>query len=102
MHYEDPNPYEQNRADKALQRRVLTSRWRAIQDEVDAASHISKQDLTEFPMAHSRTSYISVRETLVEVQNLFLPKHLNLNNTIFGGELLQWMVSLCPTLFSKW
>ncbi|ETV85953.1 hypothetical protein, variant [Aphanomyces astaci] len=79
-------------ANKAAQRKELGARWRKIQEEVDAMEYIRKDMLDVNPLNASRTTFVPVKATLVEVQNLFLPKHLNMNNTIFGGEILQWMV----------
>ncbi|RHZ30554.1 hypothetical protein DYB26_010638, partial [Aphanomyces astaci] len=79
------------RANKAAQRKELGARWRKIQEEVDAMEYIRKDMLDVNPLNASRTTFVPVKATLVQVQNLFLPKHLNMNNTIFGGEILQWM-----------
>ncbi|KAF0700370.1 Aste57867_9075 [Aphanomyces stellatus] len=107
-----PNMYEHGvssghvvpRAQKAVQRKELAARWRKIQEEVDAIEYIRLDMLEENPITKTRTSFVPVRDTLVQVQNLFLPKHLNMNNTIFGGEILQWMdkVALfCGRKFTK-
>ncbi|RHY13515.1 hypothetical protein DYB25_005693, partial [Aphanomyces astaci] len=80
-----------NTANKAAQRKELGARWRKIQEEVDAMEYIRKDMLDVNPLNASRTTFVPVKATLVQVQNLFLPKHLNMNNTIFGGEILQWM-----------
>ncbi|RQM12574.1 hypothetical protein B5M09_011499 [Aphanomyces astaci] len=90
------------RANKAAQRKELGARWRKIQEEVDAMEYIRKDMLDVNPLNASRTTFVPVKATLVEVQNLFLPKHLNMNNTIFGGEILQWMVAVfCARKFTK-
>ncbi|OQS06808.1 DNA replication licensing factor MCM8 [Thraustotheca clavata] len=78
-------------AEKAVKRKELATEWRKYQDDVDAMAHISDDLLQEYPTPETRESFVPVRDTLVEVKNWFMPKHLNMNNTIFGGEILQWM-----------
>ncbi|CAK4659464.1 hypothetical protein AeMF1_009132 [Aphanomyces euteiches] len=91
-------------AEKAIQRKELGVRWRKIQEEVDSIPYITQEMLEEYPLTSTRTKFVPVRDTLVQVQNLFLPKHLNMNNTIFGGEILQWMDKVavfCARKFTK-
>ncbi|KDO27830.1 hypothetical protein SPRG_07103 [Saprolegnia parasitica CBS 223.65] len=78
-------------AEKAVHRKELATTWRTYQEDVDAMAHITEDMLQVYPMSTSRESFVPVRDTLVEVKNWFMPKHLNMNNTIFGGEILQWM-----------
>ena len=63
-----------------------------MQEDVDALPRVTADMLQEFDLSKYRQSFVPVKDTLVEVQNWFMPKHLNNNNTIFGGDLLQWMV----------
>ncbi|ETW07874.1 hypothetical protein, variant [Aphanomyces invadans] len=99
------NPYFVSlMAKKAAQRKELGARWRTIQEEVDKLPYVSKDMLVVNPLDATRTTFVPVKATLVEVQNLFLPKHLNMNNTIFGGEILQWMDKVavfCARKFTK-
>lgn len=34
---------------------------------------------------------LSIRDTKVVVRRTFFPRHINVNNTIFGGDILLWM-----------
>lgn len=75
----------------AAQRKDLAARWQNVQDMVDQLPRITSDMIHVFE--HSESAHtVSIPDTLIEVQNSFLPKHLNRNNTIFGGEVLTWMV----------
>ncbi|KAG6595911.1 ATP-binding Cassette (ABC) superfamily [Phytophthora cinnamomi] len=70
--------------------------------EVDRLPHVSVDMLKTYD--YGRSLEVPIPDTLIEVQNSFLPKHLNRNNTIFGGEVLTWMdkVALyCARNFTK-
>ena len=34
---------------------------------------------------------VHMKDTMTKANRMFFPGHLNINNTIFGGELLRWM-----------
>lgn len=87
---ESPGYVEQLEA-TAAQRKDLATRWQRVQDSVDQLDHITS-DMIQDEDTSSWKERVPVPETLIEVQNSFLPKHLNRNNTIFGGEVLNWMV----------
>jgi acyl-CoA hydrolase len=38
-----------------------------------------------------KTEFLTIPQTEVFVKRQFFPKHVNLNTTIFGGEVLLWM-----------
>lgn len=85
----DPSYVEKLEA-TAAQRKELAMRWRRVQESVDQLPRVTLGMLRDAGLEHS--PLVSISDTLIEVQNSFLPKHLNRNNTIFGGEVLQWMV----------
>lgn len=88
----------------AAQRKDLGARWQNVQDMVDQLPRITKDMIHVFDHSTSQQHTVAIPDTLIEVQNSFLPKHLNRNNTIFGGEVLTWMdkVALyCARNFTK-
>ena len=34
---------------------------------------------------------LSMSDTRIELRRMFLPRSLNMNNTVFGGDVLEWM-----------
>lgn len=74
----------------AIQRRDLARRWHQTQRDVDSLSFISAADVSAVP-SEDKEAYIAVKDTEIEVRKWFLPKNLNINNTLFGGDLLTWM-----------
>ncbi|TMW55723.1 hypothetical protein Poli38472_010605 [Pythium oligandrum] len=101
---DDENPeYLEKLEAMAAQRKDLFSRWQNVQDMVDQMPYVSRDMIHMFDQ-QEKTHFIPIPDTLIEVQNSFLPKHLNRNNTIFGGEVLTWMdkVALyCARNFTK-
>ncbi|KAL4129312.1 hypothetical protein PRNP1_005499 [Phytophthora ramorum] len=86
----------------AKQRKELAARWREMQQKVDQLPRISEDMIKESEYNHSEL--VPVSDTLLEVQTTFLPKNLNRNNTIFGGDVLAFMdkVALqCAKGFTK-
>ncbi|RQM11294.1 hypothetical protein KXD40_007776 [Peronospora effusa] len=97
----DPE-YVNKHQEIAKQRKELAARWRGVQEAVDKLPHVSVDMLKT--CNYGRSLVVPIPDTLIEVQNSFLPKHLNRNNTIFGGEVLTWMdkVALyCARNFTK-
>ncbi|RLN92010.1 hypothetical protein BBJ28_00022531 [Nothophytophthora sp. Chile5] len=86
----------------AKKRKELSARWRAVQEEVDQLPHVSVDMIKDF--GHEHSPLVPVPETFLEIQNSFEPRHLNRNNTIFGGDVMTFMdmVALqCARRFTK-
>ncbi|KAH7472128.1 Protein VdlD [Phytophthora ramorum] len=86
----------------AKQRKKLAARWCAAQNQVDQMPHISTDMVKD--LESTKSAFVSVQDTLVEVQTTFLPKNLNRNNTIHGGDVMAFMdkVALqCAKGFAK-
>ncbi|KAJ0388868.1 hypothetical protein P43SY_010684 [Pythium insidiosum] len=55
-------------------------------------------------MVDGKVRLVSVKDTELELRKWFLPKNLNINQTIFGGDLLTWMdkaAMYCARNFTK-
>eukprot|EP01063_Lacrimia_lanifica_P010209 TRINITY_DN16942_c0_g1_i1.p1 TRINITY_DN16942_c0_g1~~TRINITY_DN16942_c0_g1_i1.p1 ORF type:complete len:358 (+),score=129.84 TRINITY_DN16942_c0_g1_i1:45-1118(+) len=78
--------------EKILERRAVLADWEALQVKVAdlPVEELSRPDPTTRPFARSVKNIAASR---IELRKMFLPRSLNYNNTIFGGELLQWMES---------
>jgi acyl-CoA hydrolase len=73
----------------AQQRLALASRWRQDQAHVDTLDHIQKDAIQM--LVDGKESFARVPDTELELRKWFLPKNLNINQTLFGGDLLTWM-----------
>ncbi|KAI9914492.1 hypothetical protein PsorP6_007144 [Peronosclerospora sorghi] len=103
-----PELFDPDRADYCHQmreianaRNELAKRWRREQEAVDEIPWIRTSDL--FP-GETKDAYVAVKETEIEVRNWFLPRNLNANDTVFGGDLLTWMdraALYCAQNFTK-
>lgn len=75
----------------ALQRKSMSLRRKKMEKFVDDLPQVSLEMLGDF----SRTEWSEkapVKDTIVALSTSFLPCHLNRNGTVFGGEILSWMV----------
>lgn len=88
--------------DMAQRRRELFTRWRNEQAAVDERAFISSSEVAA--SKEPKSEYVAVGDTAIELRNWFLPRSLNINDTVFGGELLTWMdkaALYCARNFSK-
>eukprot|EP01112_Ceratiomyxa_fruticulosa_P015179 TRINITY_DN4438_c0_g1_i1.p1 TRINITY_DN4438_c0_g1~~TRINITY_DN4438_c0_g1_i1.p1 ORF type:complete len:371 (-),score=64.17 TRINITY_DN4438_c0_g1_i1:80-1192(-) len=74
--------------DKVLKRRELTQEWSKIMDGIEKSEVPLKVSDVEDPLNKGKLEYYDIPFSEVRVKRQFLPKHLNVNNTIFGGEIL--------------
>ncbi|KAK1930813.1 putative acyl-CoA thioester hydrolase [Phytophthora citrophthora] len=71
-------------------RKNLSMRRKKLEESVDQLSTISLDMLAEYPRSGEE---VAVQDTVVALSTSFLPRHLNRNGTVFGGEILAWMVT---------
>ncbi|KAG1691018.1 hypothetical protein DVH05_027301 [Phytophthora capsici] len=86
----DPN--NDKRTDRLLevaqQRKNLSMRRKKLEESVDQLSEVSLDMLDD---AAQGGEEVAVQDTVVGLSVSFLPRHLNRNGTVFGGEILAWM-----------
>lgn len=88
LHDDDRAEYCKQMRETTKQRIDLAARWRKVQEDVDSLPMIYANEIQRV----DKSTYVPIHETELEQRKWFLPKHLNFNNTVFGGELLTWMV----------
>ena len=78
--------------DQALLRRKVVQQWAqnaaAITDLDESGRHLLVK-----PPQRGQTAALSPEDTRITLRRMFLPRSQNYNNTIFGGDLLEWMES---------
>lgn len=88
--------------ESATMRKDLAIRWRKEQDAVSTIPFITRDQL--FTPSDFKEEYVAVKDTEIEMRNWFLPRNLNINQTVFGGDLLTWMdkaALYCARNFTK-
>ncbi|KAE9035180.1 hypothetical protein PR002_g7705 [Phytophthora rubi] len=74
--------------DVAQQRKDLSMRLKRIEESVDNLPAVSLDMLDN---TGEWSEQVPVQDTVVALAASFLPRHLNRNGTVFGGEILSWM-----------
>lgn len=77
--------------DEANKRKELYNQWNALHDDVDKMENLTTAEVEDSLNRNGKTEFLKISQTEVLVKKMFFPKHVNLNNTIFGGEVLLWM-----------
>ena len=75
---------------EARQQRELARQWVAMQEQARARGRLRLAEVEE-PLNREKRDWLSPDETVVTVQRMFMPRHLNVLGTIFGGDILLWM-----------
>jgi len=72
-------------------KKALSARWARAQAEIDALGLVPRNMLEPLSGGAGGDS-VSIGESQVEFVTGFMPNQLNADGTVFGGELLRWMV----------
>jgi acyl-CoA thioesterase 11/acyl-coenzyme A thioesterase 9 len=88
VRYESPE--EERVRDEAAKRKAAAERWVAMQEAVDQGPALKGAEVEE-PFNRGKRDFRTILETEVEVRRQFLPRNLNQQGTIFGGDVLLWM-----------
>jgi len=83
------NQEEEELRKEALRRKDLTTQWLQLQS-LEHAKELKKEQI-EDEENKTKKEFLTSDETEICVKKVFFPKHLNINNTIFGGDILLWM-----------
>ncbi|KAL4101679.1 hypothetical protein PRIC1_005428 [Phytophthora ramorum] len=75
----------------ARYRKELSMRLKSTEESVDQLPRISLGMLDDATRGGERSDKVSVQDTVVALSTSFLPRHLNRNGTVFGGEIMAWM-----------
>lgn len=84
---------------------VCARKWQAsVNNEFERLrnANLTAKDLMDEALFEGRR-LVSFESTKTTANRLFFPQHLNLNKTIFGGEVIRWMelnASHCGRLFT--
>ncbi|DAZ95050.1 TPA: hypothetical protein N0F65_002784 [Lagenidium giganteum] len=90
LHDDERSEHCQQMRETAARRRDLTRRWHQTQAAVDKLKHVPASMLCP-AYIDQKEEFVKIKDTEIELRKRFLPKHLNINNTLFGGDLLTWM-----------
>mmetsp|Transcript_35592 Transcript_35592/g.36297 ORF Transcript_35592/g.36297 Transcript_35592/m.36297 type:complete len:372 (+) Transcript_35592:37-1152(+) len=75
---------------KVKARKMLFTKWIEMQQQ-DAESILNANDVLDQSFHDNKREHLSIAQTQVEVRKQCLPRHLNPNQTLFGGDILIWM-----------
>lgn len=75
---------------EALAHKALTREWEQRQ-EVLRAQALPPAAEVEEDLNRAKREWLTPAETIVKVRRMFMPRHLNVLGTIFGGDILLWM-----------
>ena len=83
-------PEEADLHAQAMAHKQRTQDWQAAQEAARAApprEHAAVED----PRNREKSHLLPPGQTRVHVRRVFMPRHLNVLGTIFGGDILLWM-----------
>ncbi|MDH4224473.1 MAG: acyl-CoA thioesterase [Deltaproteobacteria bacterium] len=84
-------PQEERIQAEVERRRRMTAQWLAEQEALDGRGDFTVEEVEEPDLNRAKQNFVPPSQTEVTVRRQFLPRHININGTIFGGEILLWM-----------
>lgn len=88
LHVETPG--EQALNSDALAHKEHTRKWVDMQEQARNRGALTVGEVEE-PINREKREFVYPEETVVKVRRIFMPRHLNVHGTIFGGDILLWM-----------
>lgn len=98
------SPGEERFKLEADDRKKRSMQWMKEQGEVANKAHELEVATLEEPCNKNKQEYLTMAETTLIVRHTFMPRDLNFNQTVFGGEVLIWMHKVaiqCARSFTK-
>ena len=83
-------PAEEAVRDEAQEQKLRSADWLRMQQENEALTNLRAAEVEDEPN-RGKSEYLSPTESEITVRRMFMPKHVNQNGTIFGGDILHWM-----------
>eukprot|EP01060_Flectonema_neradi_P007355 TRINITY_DN15111_c0_g1_i1.p1 TRINITY_DN15111_c0_g1~~TRINITY_DN15111_c0_g1_i1.p1 ORF type:complete len:366 (+),score=57.69 TRINITY_DN15111_c0_g1_i1:199-1296(+) len=77
-----------------LSRRAVVKEWERLNVELEQkpVSELMKMAAPDGEIEKDPgIPRIAMHDTRIELRRMFLPRSLNMNNTVFGGDVLEWM-----------
>jgi acyl-CoA hydrolase len=87
---------------RALRQRGVAQAWLEMQAE--PRPQPPRVEDVEEAFNRDKREYLSPAETVVRVCRTFMPRHMNLHGTVFGGDILLWMdraATYCARHFTR-
>ncbi len=75
---------------EALAHKALARQWVDMQQRARQRTNLAVEEV-EDPLNREKREHLAPEETLVKVRRVFMPRHLNVLGTIFGGDILLCM-----------
>ena len=75
---------------EALAHKALGRQWDEMQQKTRERGRLTVAEVEE-PLNRDKREHLAPADTVVRVQRMFMPRHLNILGTIFGGDILLWM-----------
>jgi acyl-CoA hydrolase len=85
---------EMQKKEQVEKRKQVFKEWQKLTKERLDTSITAKDINEEMPNQSKRREYLTIPETQVTVRKQAMPRYLNHNQTIFGGDILIWMEKL--------